>query len=311
MDIISTNKYTTYFIKKTSLNSKPINMKSAFLAICFTLYALSLSGQQSNIDLCTVYNHAVKTQSLDTLNHLLNQDTLQINNFEKNEMLTMRGWLRIALNKAEIDKNLAMEDPILQEAYRDFSMAVQSSEDKNDKLKYVSIRFLNLKSNKLNYKEYQSDLGLLTDHGYRQNKFGLGIAALSKYDREIWLGAELLLFSGYIPSYKIKDGNEKTLVRKRFSTSASALIFGVSKNLESAMSDVNFSLLRLESPLFVNVTQFGFIRTLASNHWYYRPEIGIGYSIFHLSVGYTMYFKNQKSESLPTTPISFRIKHTF
>ncbi len=286
-------------------------MKFQFTFFNIVFFASFIYGQHSNLDLCGIYKHSLKTKNLDTITQILERDTFQINNHEKAELFSMRGRLQLIFNRLDINKNLPADNPILVSAHSDYTMAIDLAKADNDELRYVWRRHLDLKFVKSRYKGYESDLEFLTSNGYRKDKFDSALTALSRYDGEFWLGTEFSFFSGYGPPYTIRNESREIIAKRKFSFSTSALIFGYSRNLESSMNDFNFTLLRLEAPIFVDITQFGFINALESNHWYYRPEVGIGYSIFQLSLGYTVFFKSHKARSLSNTFVSYRAKYTF
>ena len=284
-------------------------------SFAFSVFLISISiysiGQSSKIDICGVYKYSLRNSSLDSITHIINLDSTQVNNYEKSELLTMRARLHFYLDRSEIDKRTTSDHPSIIKAHKDLSLAIDQYKDEKDKLRYVFRRFIMLDNYKPHYKEYDSDLDLLTSNGFRNDKFGFALTAVSKYDGDLWLGIEASFAGGYTAPYTLKDDYKQIIHKRKASKSASALVFGYSRNIVSNMGDLNFTLLRLEAPLFADVTQFGFIHTEGTTHWYYRPELGIGYSIFHLSAGYTFYFKGHKSRNLSKSIFNLRVKHTF
>ena len=100
-------------------------------------------------------------------------------------------------------------------------------------------------------------------------------------------------------------------MKKNLTVSASGLIVGFARNLESELNDINFSLLRIEAPLFVDLLKFGYISSSEGvNEWYYRPELGIGYSYFQLSGAYNVFFDGEGAEALNKFQLNFRMKYT-
>ena len=290
-------------------------MKSFSFSLFLFLISIFSFGQNSKIDLCEVYQYSIKNKNLDTITHLLKLDTTQVSSYEKSELISMRGMLLYILNYESIYENIepnaAFDHPILGQTYRDMSIAINQAQDDNQKLPLVYRRYLNLGDFEPHYKEYKSDYDFLTSKGFRKDKSGVALTGLSRYDGELWLGAELAFFSGYSPPFTVKNDNNQIIHKQKFGFSVSALILGYARNLESNYSDFNFSLIRVGAPIYIDATQFGTMTAFDSNHWYYRPEVGIGYSIFHLSVGYTVFFNKQKSRELSNTILSFRIKNTF
>jgi len=288
-------------------------MKTYLLTLFLTLFVLSVFSQHSSVDLCSIYQHAVKNKNIDSISYLLTLDSTQISAYDKAELLSMRGLLHLSLSKKDINKRKAKNHPAFIEAKRDFTLAIKQNVDKNEKLKYTFRKFVTLEGYKPHYTNYQSDLYLLKSKGFKPDKFGMGISAKSKFDGNFWLGAEFSIVSGYRPSYSLKNYDEQIIIKSKPSFSMSALTVGFTQNIETtSLSDLNFSLLRLEAPLYIDVLQFGFIDNSNRSYWYYRPELGIGYSIFHLSGGYNLFFGSRKGrESLSNAMINFRIKHVF
>ena len=287
-------------------------MKSCLLTLFLTLFFSSIFSQHETIDLSRVYQSATMLKSLDTITYLLQLDSTQISDYEKAELFSMRGLLRLKFNKKDIKRRRAANHPAFKSALQDFSSAVNQNGDKSDKLKYTYRRFVSLKKYKPHYSNYQADLNLIKSRGYKKDNFGMAIFAKSKYDGELWLGVEFSIRSGYRPSYRLK-GYEGHTIKKKNQFSASVLTFGYSQNIQTtALSDLSISLVRIESPIFIDILQFGFIDTSVKNYWYYRPEVGVGYSIFQLSGGYNLFFNSdEKSKSLSKAMVNFRIKFIF
>ena len=68
--------------------------------------------------------------------------------------------------------------------------------------------------------------------------------------------------------------------------------FEILWNLNRKATDVNFSLLRLSAPFYLDITKFGAMRYLADEkaYWYYRPEIGFGWNIVSFGYAYNHIF---------------------
>ena len=286
-------------------------MKSFAFSLFLSLISFYSIGQNSKIDLCEVYQHAMSIKNIDTINYLLQLDSTQVSNYEKMELLSMKGTILLNLNHDSIEKNPAFDNPILRQTYKDMSVAISQAQDENQKLPLVYRRYLSLKKFEPHYQEYKSDFEFLNSKGYKADKTGIALTVLTRYDGEFWLGGELSLLSTYSPPFTVRNNNNQVIHNHRLGFSISALVFGYTRNLESNYDDFNFSILRIGAPLYIDILQFGTMTAFDSNHWYYRPELGIGYSIFHLSAGYTIFFRSQKSKELSNAILSFRIKHTF
>lgn len=287
-------------------------MKTNLTLIIYCLCFCTLIGQQTNIDMCDVIRHSLINKSSDTITTLLQMETSELTDVQKADLYSIRGRMSVLLNRKAIKKNKTSAHPLLRESYDDLSQAIYLISEEKDKLKYIARRYYVFENYESNYKDYQSDLHKLKAHGMKKDKTGIGAAILTKYDGDLWAGVEVSLFSGYAPTYNVKDDNGETVLRKKTSISASAFVFGFSRNIETDLNDYNFSLVRIEAPLYIELFKVGYIQAPGgNNHFYYRPEIGIGYSLFHLSGGYNVFFKSEKSEELSNLSLNFRIKYTF
>jgi len=286
-------------------------MRYIILIVWFKMITISVNGQQNNIDLFEVYNLSLLNSNYDTISYLLTLDTAEITDYERMELYTIRGKLKLIFGEKELGKKEKLDRTILNDASDDFSYAITQTKDENDKLNYIYRRYFTLKDHDPYYKGYNSDYTSLKSNGFKKDKSGLGFTALTKYDGESWLGLEISLISNYGPRYTLKDGNSRIIHKKKYSHSSSAFVIGFAQNLETGITDYNLSIIRIESTLYVNITQIGVINAQNTNHWYLRPEIGFGYSIFQLSAGYTFFIPGGKSISLAKYIVSFRAKHTF
>ena len=283
------------------------------LSILITLLITSaIVGQHSHVDFCDIIRHSIEHKSTDSITHLLQLDSTHVNNSEKAELYYIRGRLIVENHEEEIERRSKHIHPKLKEAHRDLSLAINQVPSKDEKLEFVFKRFQVLERYKPYYEEYDSDLKLIESNGYKHDKFGIGFSAKNKYDGDFWLGGELSIGSGYGAPYTLKDASQRTIKKNRTTLSASILTLGYVKNIQTqSLNDFNFSLIRMEAPFYIDLLQVGFIDTKTNNYWYYRPEIGIGYSIFHLSAGYNFFFKSERFEDLSNAMINIRIKHVF
>ncbi|MEM9547337.1 MAG: hypothetical protein AAGA77_15265 [Bacteroidota bacterium] len=285
-------------------------MKIKSLLLHFLLFTTTISAQQSALDYCSIYNVTRESQSMDSINQLLEKD--DISQHEKAELLSMRAYVNLGLTKKRRKEKTGNQTQLLPAIYKDLTNAIDWSENEYERIKHTWRRHFMMEDFEKFYTDENSDVQLLKSHGYKEMKSGIGISAKYKYDGESWLGAELSLLSAYFPSYSIKDSDGSVIHKDRYSTSFSALIFGYVQNVQSQdLSDLNFSLLRIEAPLYIDLIQFGLIDTSEKNYWYYRPELGIGYSFLHLSVGYNLFFNKDEEAELSNSIFNFRIKHTF
>jgi hypothetical protein len=287
-------------------------MKANFTFIICCLCFYTLAGQQTNIDMCDVIRHSLINKNSDSITNLLQLDPSKLTNTQRADLYSIRGRMSMVFNKKEINKSSSDAHPALVESYEDLTKAITLIPDEKDKLKYVARRFYIFEDYATHYTDFQSDTKVLVAHGMKKDKTCFGASVVTRYDGDLWAGVEVSLFSGYAPTFKVKDDDGNIVLHKKYSVSASALVLGFTRNLDTPLNDFNFSLLRIEAPVFIDLTKVGFIASPGgTNSWYYRPEIGIGYSIFHLSGGFNIFFKSEGSEDLSDLNLNFRIKYTF
>ena len=281
--------------------------------VCLTILFSTLSkGQHSKIDICEVTKKAKEELKVDTINQLLQiHDTNQITSFERAELLAFRAWLTLRIKNDEMKMSPQNKDRILSEVNQDFNQAVKVVRNENDKLIFRYRRFYVMEQIDPNYKNYDSDLSLLKTQGFKEDKFGLAFFATSRYDGELWLGGELAIFSGLGPRFKLKDNDGSIVAKNNLTKAASFLTLGYARNVQSEMEDFSVSLIRIEAPLFIDIFKLGFVNTPDQTNWFYRPEIGVGYSIFQLSVGYNLFFKKDGRDRFQKLFTTLRGKFIF
>lgn len=280
-----------------------------FFLLCFT--TLDVQSQDVNLDMCDIIRHSLHMKSTDSVTQLLEMHSDELTPKQKAHLYSIRGRLWVALNKKNIKRSSYPVDPLLIKANDDLTLAIQQLPDEKDRLRFIARRYFVLENYSPYYNQYQSDLKILSEHGLKKRKEGMSIVALSKFDGDFWLGVEGSLFSSYSPSYTVRDEYGKIVMKDKVSTSMSFLIMSYARNLQASQNDFGASFLRVEAPLFIDIFRVGFIETEGSTeHWYYRPELGIGYSIFHLSAGYNIFFRPGNAKELNKLQFNFRVKHT-
>ena len=276
-----------------------------FICTSIVYFVILCLADGQSLDLCEVYKQARQHQNLDTIEHLLNSG--EISSTDQAELLTMRGLLKIKYNKNSLGKRPSLKNPILKSAYSDFTTAIEQVTEER-KVEFVFRRYTTLSDVDLSYPEDRSDLNLLSSHGYKKDRFGMAASLSVRYDGSFWLGFDFALFSGYTSPYTLKDGHGSTIAKRKYTLSASAFVLGYSHNLESSASDFNFSLIRIEAPLFIDILNVGYIRTMGNNSWYYRPQLGLGYYWFQLSAGYNIFFRNNSELGQSKWMVQLRTK---
>lgn len=287
-------------------------MKLPITLLLNFLCCLSLFGQQPNLDMCDIIKHSLQIRSTDSLTQLINEHSEELSNKQKADLYSIRARLRVILNAKDVKRRSDSINPILVEAKNDFDLAIDQMKDENDKLKYRVRRYFILEKYTPHYEEFDSDLELLKLNGYKEDKTGLALSLISKYDGDFWLGAEIASFSGFAPPFRVANKDNDVIWQNKMYKSASAFIFGYSRNLNINLTDINFSLIRVEAPFYFELFKFGYIGNAEStNNWYYRPELGFGYSIFQLTAGYNLFFNKDRAKDLSKFNLNLRAKYVF
>ena len=87
--------------------------------------------------------------------------------------------------------------------------------------------------------------------------------------------------------------------------------FGILKNLENDWLEWRFSPFTIEAPFYLDILQVGQICTLDGKYFFYRPEIGFGYSMFTLSYGYNVFFKKGTPDNISRHMINLGVRYVF
>ena len=287
-------------------------MKAIIILLTAFLTAFQLSAQKVDLDLCEVYKSARELNSTQPLSKYLEDNSIDLSNFQKSELHSMRAEINLKIWKRTSKEKSAERDSLIEVIKNDFTKAIELSEDKSQEIRNKWRRFNSMEGLDLRYEEMDSDSIMLKFQGQKFMKSGIGLSAKLKYDNDFWFGGEFSLLSAYIPAYKIKDDNGEVLYQEKYSASFSMFIVGYAHNMsEKDFGDLNFSLIRIEAPFYIDIFQFGSIFGPENNKWYYRPEIGLGYSLFHLSAGYNIFFNREQAEGISRFMTNFRIKYTF
>lgn len=286
-------------------------MKSRCILLLICIISCTLQAQNSHVDLCEVFQLSKSKRNLDSLNHLLSLDTTQINADERAELLSMRGRLKLEFYNKKKSKSSAEFLRIKEQAHADFTEAVELSRSVDRITTFAFRRYTSLDHYNYQYPELNVDRKYLADRGMKHERFDIGLSLLTKYDNDYWLGGEFSLFSGYGPTYALRENSGEIIHKRKLSVAASFFVFGYAHNFDNPMDEFRLSVFRVEAPLYIDLTQFGVIEEKFTSHWFYRPEIGIGYQFLHFSVGYSAFFKGERAQHLPKFSYQLRLKHTF
>jgi hypothetical protein len=149
---------------------------------------------------------------------------------------------------------------------------------------------------------YLEDMKCAKDHGFKETEQGFTLGLNYMGGKSDFAGFMVSPWGQVIPRYKVmntdpEDGKLKVIDENRLPYSMNILAFEYNRNLDQPTSrEFTFSLFQMTSPLLINFTKFGFTQsfTLPIPSWFYRPEIGIGWSF--ISVGYAYNFVFSKSD---------------
>jgi len=163
---------------------------------------------------------------------------------------------------------------------------------------------------------YQNDLNELKAFGYREPYHSLNLGI--NYMRGInnWLGLEISFFTyselGFKKLKKNTNSN-KYYVPFEYPFVGSFLSVGYMRNLDRKVTDLSFSIIQITSPLLINITKFGFQTNKEDkiSYWYYRPEIGFGWSYLSIYYSYNLLFNNSSRHSFEKHLFNLKILFPF
>jgi len=287
-------------------------MRIIYLLCVFITATITIFSQSVDINICETYKRALRAKSTIPFDSLLQNKDFNISDFDRSDLYSFRAKARLALNQKNIKNDSIQRQLLLDEMYQDLSQAIDLIDDKSEQLKHTWRRYVFLNRLSYPYKDMNTDLALLKDNGYKEKKMGIALYPKVMFDGDFWLGAELSLLSAFFPQYTLISKDKVTIYKDKYSTSFALFTLGYAQNLQrTEWSDFNISILRIEAPFYIDILQFGFINGPAGNSWYYRPELGLGYSIFQLSVGYNIFFQNEESSEISNLLTNFRVKYNF
>ena len=149
-------------------------------------------------------------------------------------------------------------------------------------------------------KQAEKDMAALKEFGYKEDRTGVPLGfTYTKTPKSDYIGIELSPVGFLQSRYKMRNLNKKTGKREVINSNLVPLNYqaftcGFNKNITRTGYEVWFSMGQLTSPLVINPVKFGFTENYVSNekvHWFYRPELGLGWGVFSVNCGYNLVFK--------------------
>lgn len=268
-------------------------------------------GQIQNIDPCSIFKEAMSNNNIDTLDHYLAMDDTKLELNDRINLMTFKGAVLIKKHRDKGREIKNVPTSIIDSSYQLFSDAIGLVEDEKLKVGYRFRRYQTLSELKPSYQGMLSDDKYFKDLGYKKDKFGISANLVARYDGEFWLGADVTVFGGLQSPYNLKDGYGNSFQKSRVGISASFFIISHLRNVEKRLSETKFSIFRIEAPLYFDITQVGFVKTTDKSHWFYRPQVGVGYGRFSLSYGYSVYFKRASRDLLNKHSVNLNTKFVF
>ena len=205
---------------------------------------------------------------------------------------------------------------IIQHVLDDLSLAIETYPLNEPKYRNDRMDFLEAINE--DHPLLEEDKAYLKKHGYKEDIFGLALAANYMHGKNDWIGGELPIFEALTTSYVLKNkdtltGKIKKVTSRNFPVGLEMLTLGFNKSLQNSAHEFTISAIRLSAPIYLEVTKFGFETGLNTTHglWFYRPEIGIGNSFISIGYAYNLMFnkseRNNWEKSLFVIKLSYPI----
>ncbi len=221
---------------------------------------------------------------------------------------------KMALHKkmTKLGAPATQTDSIRREIYADFAEAIKVCEECSNYYRLLRLDFLATEKDK---RFYQSELTALQALGYPKKRSGLSIGLAAQSGNNSWLGGSFAITETYTPNsrfrYYVDPITGKTTSKILVGLKASALNFEVLWNLNQKATDINFSLVKISAPFYLDITKFGALRYASDGkaYWYYRPEIGFGWNV--ISAGYAFNYTFAKEKRMQLERHLFFVKISY
>lgn len=270
-----------------------------------------LNSQTINIDPCALFKEAMSNNNIDTLDHYLSMDDTLLNISDRINLMTFKGAVIIRKNRYKFRNGKTPQPALIKSSYQLFTDAINMVDDEKLKIGYIYRRYETLEWYKPSYSGMSADKALLEKNGYKSDNGGFELQLTTKYDNDFWLGLDASIFGRLQSPFHFKDDYGATIKRSKQGSSMSAFTFSYLRNLQNNASESKFSIIKIEAPLHINITQIGYIKQAGKSYWFYRPELGVGYGRFSLSYGFNIFFKKSSADVIPRHSLNFNTKYIF
>lgn len=285
-------------------------MKPIITILLISMFS-GVYGQKQNIDPCAIFKEAMTNLNIDTLDHYLSMDESMLDMNDRINLMTFKGAALIRKHRGKGKDKRVVPTSIIDSSYHLFTDAIELVEDEKLKIGYRFRKYQTLSELKPSYLGMSADEKYLKGRGFKQDEFGVSTNLVVRYDGGLWLGAEVAVIGGLQSPFNLKDGYGKTIKKSKFGISASVLILSHLRNIEERISESKFSLFRIEAPLYIDIAQVGLVKTADESHWFYRPQVGVGYGRFSISYGYSIFFKRASRDLLKKHSLNLNTKFVF
>lgn len=157
---------------------------------------------------------------------------------------------------------------------------------------YKEQRMIFLKKYKITSDVLVKDKADLEAIHYKPSREGssLGVAAIQ--GKDTWIGLQFVPYGSKSARYLKLSNNQDVAGYYKKSTYGVFFPLSINYNLQRKTTEFSMSFLRMQAPLMIDITQFGYRNGVKGEQGsgFYRPEIGFGIGYFSLSYGYNVWF---------------------
>jgi len=165
---------------------------------------------------------------------------------------------------------------------------------------------------------YNEDLSILKTAGYKPDKEGFGLGLSYNRGKHNWIGGKFSLFALQTRIYEMTQLNPQTKERETvskewYTISLDAVSLNYAYNIDNSAQEFYIDLLKMNTPFNISISQFGFQKLPGKPgvHWFYRPELGLGYGIISVAYSYNFIFDKEIRPLTETHLLTLRLNLTF